>query len=57
MNDQPERPSAPARRFRPAVLAIGLALASQIGADGPGHAAGLTVSSETLTIDVVGNPP
>lgn len=49
--------SSPLHRLRPLALVLGLAVASQLAAGAPGHAAGIPVSSETLTTDIVGNPP
>lgn len=54
--------TAPARRSHRRVIAAGatatlLAMLTHAALGGASHAAGLTVSSENVTIYVVGNPP
>lgn len=48
---------SPLRWPRALALALGVAAASHLAVGVPGHAAGLPVTSETLTTDIVGNPP
>ena len=52
------RPNARSPRTRRSLTVIaGLVLAGQLATGSPGHAADLPLTSERLTVHVVGNPP
>jgi len=46
-----------ARTRRLLASTAGLVVAAQLATGAPGHAADLPLTSETLTVHIVGNPP
>lgn len=51
------RPDTAARIRHVLAITAGVVLAGQLATGAPGHAADLPLTSEKLTVHIVGNPP